>query len=131
MTSAAILQYMCGVLENRIYRNWILFRQIGGRVNRVKSIILISLGVILISACNGSTTADIEMAPASDLPAEVLQSSETVQEAYRFALANTQLLEEIPCHCGCGGVGHTSNYACYVAGENDDGSTSFDYHALG
>jgi hypothetical protein len=87
--------------------------------------------MILISSCNGSVTAELEMAPVSDLPPEVRQSPTTVQDAYRFALANQQLLQQIPCYCGCGGVGHTSNYACYVAGENDDGRIDFDYHALG
>jgi hypothetical protein len=28
-------------------------------------------------------------------------------------------------------MGHTSNYACYVAGENSDGTLAFDGHALG
>jgi hypothetical protein len=28
-------------------------------------------------------------------------------------------------------MGHTSNYSCYIAGENPDGSLVFDEHALG
>jgi hypothetical protein len=40
-------------------------------------------------------------------------------------------MKNIPCYCGCGNVGHTSNYSCYVAGQNPDGTLRFDDHALG
>jgi hypothetical protein len=65
------------------------------------------------------------------MPAEVQSAPVVVQEAYQFAAANADMLEQIPCYCGCGGMGHTSNYACYVAEENPDGSLTFDGHALG
>jgi len=55
----------------------------------------------------------------------------TVQQAYQFAVANPEVLSQIPCYCGCGAMGHASNYACYVAGKNADGSVKFDSHALG
>jgi hypothetical protein len=42
-----------------------------------------------------------------------------------------EVLSEIPCYCGCGPMGHDSNHACYVSGENDDGSPIIDGHALG
>jgi hypothetical protein len=55
-----------------------------------------------------------------------------VREAYQFALANKDILENIPCFCGCVEAGHKSNYNCYV---QDDGSASgkvvFDSHAYG
>ena len=59
------------------------------------------------------------------------QAPRTVREAYQFAVANPEVLKQLPCYCGCGGMGHTSNYACYVAGEEADGSLKFDGHALG
>jgi hypothetical protein len=54
-----------------------------------------------------------------------------VREAYQFAVANPDLMKQIPCYCGCGAMGHTSNYACYVKGVKPDGSVDFDDHALG
>jgi hypothetical protein len=93
--------------------------------------IFAGVSAILLAACNGTESTSVEMAPFSELPPRVQEAPVTVQEAYRFALANPDLLQQIPCYCGCGGVGHTSNYACYVAGEQDDGSVAFDYHALG
>jgi hypothetical protein len=55
----------------------------------------------------------------------------SVQTAYRFAVANPDVMKNIPCYCGCGNVGHTSNYSCYVSGVDDKGNVSFDQHALG
>jgi len=40
-------------------------------------------------------------------------------------------MENIPCYCGCGSVGHDSNYDCYVADVDAGGAIRFDRHALG
>lgn len=54
-----------------------------------------------------------------------------VQEAYRMAIANPEILEKYPCYCGCGKMGHQSNLDCFVHDVNPDGSIVFDDHALG
>lgn len=82
------------------------------------------------SSGNESGTADLKMAPMSDMPAEVKKASVTVQDAYRFNVANPEIMKEIPCYCGCGDMGHASNYACYVQ-DDTDGKITFDGHALG
>jgi len=96
---------------------------------------LLLAGVLLIgalSACSNKPQVELKMAPASQLPAEIQRAPANVREAYQFALANKDILEKIPCYCGCGGIAHTSNYMCYV---QDDGSTSgkpiLDSHAYG
>ena len=86
---------------------------------------------ILLSACASAAGGTIALAPMSMLPEEVLQASESVQEAYRYALENQDVLSQMPCYCGCGGVGHTSNLDCYVAEIAADDTIAFDYHALG
>jgi hypothetical protein len=94
---------------------------------RIRLLVLTFL--LIFSAC--APAADtLSMAPLSDMPAEVQSASVTVQDAYRFAVANPDLTKALPCYCGCGSMGHTSNYACYVQSEND-GSVTFDAHALG
>lgn len=35
------------------------------------------------------------------------------EEAYAFAMASPQVLEWIPCYCGCGAMGHGSNLDCF------------------
>lgn len=100
-----------------------------------KSLFLVVLVALLasvgLSACSSRAQRPFPMAEMSEMPPEVQQAPAVVQEAYRFAAANPDVLTQIPCYCGCGGIGHTSNYACYVAGENADGSLQFDGHALG
>jgi hypothetical protein len=65
------------------------------------------------------------------MPSEVQAAPATVQQAYQFASANPDLMKAIPCYCGCGSVGHTSNYSCYVSDVDQIGNMSFDSHALG
>ncbi|HSN78156.1 MAG TPA: PCYCGC motif-containing (lipo)protein [Anaerolineae bacterium] len=96
------------------------------------------LGILissLVAACAGSAAqpvAGLNMVPESQLPTQIKSAPANVQEAYRFAVANPELMKEIPCFCGCVAGGHTSNYACYV---NEAGSPAgilqYDDHALG
>jgi hypothetical protein len=88
--------------------------------------------VSLLAGCAGDSSAhEMQMAPLEQMPAEVQAAPAAVREAYQFAAANPETMQALPCYCGCGPVGHTSNYSCYVSGENDDGSLEFDAHALG
>lgn len=65
------------------------------------------------------------------MPENVKSAPVTVQQAYQFAVANPDVLKQIPCYCGCGSMGHTSNYACYVEKVGPNGKVTFDDHALG
>src|SRR5512139_2252626 len=90
----------------------------------------------LLSACGGNASASantdgLAMADMTGMPAEVKSAPMTVQQAYQFAVANPDVMSQIPCYCGCGAMGHTSNYDCYMAGKNEDGSFRYDTHALG
>ncbi len=78
----------------------------------------------------GEASHSFEMAPMIEMPPVVQKAPVTVQEAYQFAVANPDVTSQIPCYCGCGAMGHTSNYACFVA-DNTDGEMAFDEHALG
>ena len=94
----------------------------------------IVLSLLLLTACKSgdySEKGDFTLAPLGGMPAEVKSAPKTVQQAYQFAVANPDVLKQIPCYCGCGNMGHSSNYACYVSGSDINGSISFDNHALG
>ena len=89
-------------------------------------------GVLTGCAGDASTTTDsYQMAPLDQMPAEVQEAPLVVQESYQFALANPEILTELPCYCGCGSMGHTSNYSCYVQEGSSDGDIKYDNHALG
>ncbi len=65
------------------------------------------------------------------MPAEVQAAPRVVQDAYAFAAAQPEVLTQVPCYCGCGAIGHTSNNACYVSEVDAAGMITYDLHALG
>ena len=99
-------------------------------------ILAILLSTLALSACSSATPGATagraaKMASVSQLSPAAQKAPARVREAYQFAAANPDLMKQIPCYCGCGAVGHTSNYACYVKEVKPDGNVIFDDHALG
>jgi hypothetical protein len=95
---------------------------------------LFVLILLLLAACSKASPSSphtFPMAPLSDMPASVKAAPPAVQEAYQFAAANPGVMQHIPCYCGCGAMGHTSNYACYVKDVEANGKIDYDDHALG
>lgn len=98
--------------------------------------IVLLIGVLIVAAlasCSGGDaegSANIELAPVSQLPAEVQKADPKVREAYRFAIANQDYLANFPCYCGCGAMDHESNLDCYIDHVNPDGTIAFDNHAF-
>lgn len=90
-------------------------------------LVVILAPTLLTTACAVNPTHDLKMAPMSDLPIKMQNAPTRVREAYQFAIANPDALKNVPCYCGCGGIGHTSNYSCYY----NEAKKSFDEHALG
>ena len=98
--------------------------------------LILLAGLLLVVACGPSAATpqsetSHNLAPVSDLSPELRQLSPEIQEAYRFALANRDTLEKIPCYCGCANVGHMDNYMCYIQSESAGGQVVFDYHGAG
>ncbi|HSG67513.1 MAG TPA: PCYCGC motif-containing (lipo)protein [Bacteroidales bacterium] len=105
-------------------------------MNTSRKFLLISMIALLtltaLPACSTqSTSSDLHMMPMDQMPAEVQMAPVTVQTAYQFNAANPDIMKNIPCYCGCGDIGHTSNYDCYVSNVDDTGNIAFDNHALG
>ena len=71
-----------------------------------------------------------QLAHLAQMPDNVQQAPAVVREAYQFAVLNRETLQQLPCYCGCGAMGHTSNYSCYIAGADQNGELQFDNHAL-
>ena len=67
----------------------------------------------------------------ANLPGEIQKAPPTVREAYEFAVTNPDALKNVPCYCGCGVAGHTSNYSCYIKDIKPTGEIVIDRHALG
>lgn len=103
-------------------------------INRRGVVLLIGvLIVVALAGCSGSDaegSANIELAPVSQMPPEVQEAEPKVREAYQFAVANQEYLANFPCYCGCGAMDHESNLDCYIDEVKDDGSIAFDNHAF-
>lgn len=94
-------------------------------------ILILTIGLSGCSAADIESTHELAMASSDTMPAEVQSAPATVLQAYQFAVANPDFLKQVGCYCGCGPIGHTSNYACYVADDSDNAGLQFDTHALG
>jgi hypothetical protein len=105
--------------------------------SKIRKLLFLSIiGVLLttaISACSASKSSQVHlyMMSLDKMPVEVQSAPVTVQEAYQFASINPDVMQNIPCYCGCGNIGHTSNYSCYVSDVDSQGNIKFDNHALG
>lgn len=89
--------------------------------------------ISLLAGCTSTSRMSKldQMAPMSGMPVEVQKAPTVVHQAYQFAVANPEALKNVPCYCGCGAAGHTSNYSCYVKEIKPSGEIVFDQHALG
>lgn len=97
-------------------------------------LVVLPLLFTLLASCSTASSSgqnDLAMASMDGMPGEVKSAPTIVQQAYQFAAANPDVMKQIPCYCGCGAMGHTSNYSCYVSGVDENGTITYDSHALG
>lgn len=105
-------------------------------MKRLLPLVLILLLMTPLTAACSNQAADGEahaytLAALTQMPQEVQEAPSSVREAYQFAAHNEDVLSALPCYCGCGAMGHASNYDCYIAGSDRSGELSYDNHALG
>src|SRR5215468_6164238 len=107
-------------------------------VDRRRFLMTSALGIgtlVLSSLSRGHTFAATlhryKLAPESILPPDIRKAPAEVREAYRFAIANRDVLRYIPCYCGCGEQGHTSNASCYVKDSSPLDKPEFDSMSIG
>jgi hypothetical protein len=70
----------------------------------------------------------LETVTLGGLPSFAVKAGPRAQEAYRYAAANGETLQYIPCFCGCKNIGHRHNADCYVAERHPDGRLTFTSH---
>ncbi|MDZ5473124.1 PCYCGC motif-containing (lipo)protein [Bacillus sp. 31A1R] len=63
------------------------------------------------------------------LPQFLTDKPEQMQIIYAAAAKHQELLEYMPCYCGCGdSVGHRDNYDCFVFENKENGEIMWDDH---
>lgn len=116
-------------------------RQARGKIRRHGGL-LVAGGVVLVVAIaaavffwgpagSGQTSTAYALAPESALPEYFRKAPPNVRDAYRFAIANRAVLQQIPCYCGCGSDGHKNNADCYIKEVKPDGTVDFDKMSFG
>lgn len=105
--------------------------------------LLAGFGVLIASACAPAaarppaTAAPSYVPPLGAYPAQGIwpavyfRAPAEVREAYTFAVRSEASLRFIPCYCGCGADGHTSNYSCYVRSRLPNDGVILDTHGFG
>jgi hypothetical protein len=107
-----------------------------GTISRRRLLVALPLfSVAALSACSTqSAPANLALLanPArNQWPDQFWQAAPDVQEDYRFAVANPEVLRYIPCYCGCVNQGMSSNHDCYVQETRSDGTVILDPMSFG
>lgn len=110
------------------------------------SIVLVILLLVLAACANDDTKesgdkANNYNAPAGDkrektasmeeLPEFLAPHDDNMKSIYYLVSQHKELLEQIPCYCGCGmtEIGHKDNYDCFIHDNLTDGAIVWDDHA--
>ena len=80
------------------------------------------------------TSEDLEGLPMPPLPyvPQTAGPADLMRQAYVFAARNPDVLDYVPCYCGCGQTdGHVGNTDCFVESRAPNGAvTEWDVHGM-
>jgi len=57
-------------------------------------------------------------------PVQYQSAPQQVRDAYSWAATHQNILQYIPCYCGCGTNGHENNFDCFVKSREANGETA-------
>ncbi|MBM7604281.1 bacterioferritin-associated ferredoxin [Metabacillus crassostreae] len=118
-------------------------------MNYKKKVIVVFTAVAIVSGCSNTsgsndTNEHTDHAEHQDhvindireettgidiLPTFLNDKPENMQVIYQAASQHKDLLEKIPCYCGCGeSANHKSSYDCFVFENKEDGNIIWDDH---
>jgi hypothetical protein len=66
--------------------------------------------------------------PVDNYPAP--RPPDVIRAAYEFAARHPEVLQYVPCFCGCQQFGHQGNDDCFVAERDADGNVTWDPHGM-
>jgi hypothetical protein len=113
---------------------------------RLKGLVLIAAASFSLSSCGSSNTTDTAATPAGTsgrrsysgplppLPPPEYQLPrpiEVVEAVYDFAGRRPDVLQYVPCFCGCQASGHVGNDDCFVSSRDASGKPTWDQHGMG
>jgi hypothetical protein len=90
------------------------------------------------STSKAGAVAPMKPAPPGALPPvptvsyAPARSMAVVKQVYEFAARHPEVLQYVPCYCGCERVGHGGNHDCFVKSRAANGRvTEWDSHGIG
>ncbi len=79
-------------------------------------VVALGAGIPLLLQGNGGSSGSTGTTDTSSLPGWLKAATGNVKTAYAYAVDKGDMLQYIPCFCGCGAhSGHLSNYNCFLA----------------
>ena len=79
-----------------------------------------------------ATAANASLPPLPTVNFEPVEPAPVLKQVYEFAAHHPEVLQYIPCYCGCEAVGHKANHDCFVKSRAADGRvTQWDSHGMG
>lgn len=97
--------------------------------------IILVMAAVLVGLGSGSgqsrSGSVAEIAGAGPIPDWLKNADPAIIADYAWAAQHHEELQYIPCYCGCGSVGHTSNATCYYRWDKNGKALGYDAHALG
>jgi hypothetical protein len=104
--------------------------------------IVIIICIFVLAACSNKkessshqlhTTANGDTQEATSsisvLPSFLINQRTEIRQVYQIAAENIDVLQWIPCYCGCGeSAGHKSNQNCFIKEVQSDGTVIWDDH---
>ncbi len=95
----------------------------------VPSIVVVVVGLFIINLMSGSSGGS-EDTSGMTFPSYAAAFPVSVKQAYSHAVESSDVLQYIPCFCGCGEhAGHISVHDCFVRREHiNGGPVAFDDH---
>ncbi|HYG60859.1 MAG TPA: PCYCGC motif-containing (lipo)protein [Symbiobacteriaceae bacterium] len=94
-------------------------------------VVVAVLGGMAFFSGKGTALPEGGIAGAGPLPDWLQNADPDIIADYAWAAEHHEELQYIPCYCGCGSVGHTSNATCYYRWDKNGKILGYDSHALG
>lgn len=96
------------------------------------------LALVCVLALVSAVAQAQRTSPAGALPPipyesfQVPRPPELIKAVYEFAAYHPEVLNYVPCYCGCESIGHKANHSCFVKSRDAQGRvTAFDGHGTG
>ena len=100
---------------------------------RRSSIAAYTLLTVSLAVSGACSSPEPDLPPLSSVAvANSGQSPDLVRAVHLFAAQHPEVLNYVPCFCGCQRQGHKHNDDCFVAGRDSTGKvTAWELHGVG